>query len=150
MNATELPEGLDIHHTHDTRQCKKHKKAGRPSGHPANSFMFTYLQFPGESGSSEDCRIGLLELGEDNLHLVSPQREYIGVHGPLYRLAEEILGPCETAEENDCLRGAECYEVGERLAENGSGESENLESQLVSVLGCLIDILGSDVVETSQ
>ena len=39
------------------------------------------LQFPGEGGGAEDGGVGLLELGEDELHLAAPERNDVLVHG---------------------------------------------------------------------
>lgn len=69
------------------------------------------LQLPGESRSAEDGSVRFLELREDDLHLVFPQRKDIGVHRLFDRLTQELLGASETAEKHDGFRGTECDEV---------------------------------------
>ena len=63
------------------------------------------LQFPGEGGGAEDGGVGFLELGEDELHLATPERDDILVHGLADGFLQELAGAGETAEEDDGLRG---------------------------------------------
>ena len=99
------------------------------------------LSFPGEGGGAEDGGVGLLELGVDELDLVLPEREDVVVHRTEDRLGEELLASGETAEENDGLRRGERDEVGESLAEEGSGIFKDLDGKGIAFLGGLIDIL---------
>lgn len=99
------------------------------------------LSFPGEGGGAEDGGVGLLELGIYELDLVLPEREDVVVHRTEDRLGEELLASGETAEENDGLRRRERDEVGESLAEEGSGIFKDLDGKGIAFLGGLIDIL---------
>ena len=85
--------------------------------------------------------VGFLELGIDEFDLALPESEDIFVHGPFDGLREELLGPCEAAEEDYGLRRRECDEISKFLAEDASRELEDLEGEFVAFLGSLIDIL---------
>ena len=99
------------------------------------------LTFPGEGGGAEDGGVGLLELGIYELDLALPEREDVVVHRTEDRLGEELLASGKTAEENDGLRRGERDEVGESLAEEGSGIFKDLDGKGIAFLGGLIDIL---------
>ena len=112
-------------------------KASRPSQTPHRE----RLSFPGEGGGAEDGGVGLLELGIYELDLVLPEREDVVVHRTEDRLGEELLASGETAEENDGLRRRERDEVGESLAEEGSGIFKDLDGKGIAFLRGLVDIL---------
>ena len=108
------------------------------------------LQLPGEGGGAEDGGVGLLELGEDELHLAAPQRDDILVHGLADRFLQEFTGTGEAAEQDDGLRSGEFDEVGELLAENPAGVVEHAEGERIAFLRRLVHVLGLDLVQGTE
>ena len=86
------------------------------------------LKFPGKCRCAKDGGVRFLERGVDQLHLVSPQRKNVGVHGIQDGLREELLAAGQAAEEDYGLRGAELDEIGKLLAKDTAGVVEDLMS----------------------
>ena len=69
------------------------------------------VRLPGEGAGAEDGGVRVVEGGEDDLDLVFPEGEDIGLESLYCGLEDEVAGFAESAEENDGLGGAEGYEV---------------------------------------
>ena len=115
---------------------------------------------PGEEGYAEEDIVeitvyGLSVAPEERVEAVEAAinditEQKIGIHGCHDRFIEILLCPCKTTEKHYRFRCTECDKVSETLSENLSGELEYLQGHPVTVLCCLIDILGSDIVKASE